>query len=102
MRIGGLLLLIAGGFSASGLSACSDQTTSETYQAAGRYLNNSQRDNIIKNWQRRVQDSPQCEVFKTRLEAAGKRHESAASAAFASDMMRVMEEVDKASCRYQP
>lgn len=84
------------------LAACNQEQAASAYQQASKTFNESQRDSVIANWQRRVADTPQCASFKQRFKAAGARHDSAASALFQADMMKVWEATTAAGCAYSP
>lgn len=59
------------------------------------------RDSVIRNWQSRVADTDRCKPFKERFLSTGKRHLTAASAVFHTDMMAVWESAKKNGCAQQ-
>jgi hypothetical protein len=84
------------------LIGCDKQQAADAANAFGKDYNTSYRDNVIKNWKSKVSDTERCAPFKERFKAAGERHESAASGAFATDMMKIWEDAKAARCKYSP
>ena len=62
----------------------------------------TQRDNVIKNWQKHVSNSQRCKSYKERFKVAGTMHESSATGAFVMDMTKVKESAKKANCLFKP
>lgn len=81
--------------------SCSQEQAASSIQAAGKTYNESNRDNVIKNWQTRVEDSDRCSSFRQRFHVAGIRHESAVTGRFVNDMQKIMSDVKAANCEYK-
>lgn len=92
MKIGKLFLVLCI------LTACSREQSAAVGGAAAKSYLESNRDNIIKNWQAKVAPTPGCAVFKEQFRAAGSRYDSAAAASFHTDMTRVWEAAKAAKC----
>lgn len=60
--------------------------------------NESNRDNVIRNWQSKVLVMPQCLHFKDEFLAAGSRYDNATNGKFAIDMGKVWEAVKATNC----
>lgn len=80
---------------------CSNEDLASAGKTLGEAYNTSNRENVIGNWKSRVDDRPECAGFKARFDRAGKRHQSAASGAFANDMMKIMGDVKAAGCEFK-
>ncbi len=92
MKIGKLLLAVCV------LTACSrEQTAAAGNPAAKSYLE-SNRDNIIKNWQAKVASTPNCAEFKEQFRAVGSRFDNAANASFSIELSKIWEAAKQAKC----
>jgi hypothetical protein len=84
------------------LIGCSQGQIDSSANPAAQKYNESHRDNVIRNWQNRISDGPECSQFKERMKVAGERHTSAASASFTSDLMKVKDAAKAANCVHAP
>ncbi len=80
------------------LLGCSNEDVQNIGSKVGEYYNNSQRDNVAQNWTKNIQDTPECEVYKTRLIEESLKHNSAASGAFVNGMRSVLDTAIQANC----
>jgi hypothetical protein len=83
-----LVLCVVG---ASGEQAFADNSAAKLYH-------DSNRDNIIRNWQAKVSPDPRCAGFKDRFHAVGSRFDNAANASFSIEMSKVWEATKAAKC----
>lgn len=68
--------------------------------SAGKSYNQSYKNNVVKNWQLKVADTPQCRRFKDRFKIAGDRYDDALNGGFHMDMMKIWEDVKRAHCGF--
>ena len=80
------------------LAGCSREQTNAAASAVGNAYNRSHRDAVIANWQAKVASYPACAPLKERFRSVGERYDSAANAAFATDMMKIWEETKSRGC----
>jgi len=80
------------------LVGCSPEQSSATVSTVTKSYIESYRDNVIKNYQTKVMNSPSCIQFKERFKTIGERYDSASSGAFMNDMMKIWEATKTASC----
>ena len=79
-------------------TACSREDVLKTATAAGATYNTSNRDAIIKNWQAKVFEKPECTQFRERFKVAGEKYDSAANGPFQTDMLQVWADTKSAGC----
>ena len=79
-------------------TACSREDVLKTAAAGGTSYNTSTRDNIIKNWQAKVFEKPECTQYRERFKVAGAKYDSAANGAFQADMQQIWDATKKAGC----
>jgi hypothetical protein len=92
MKIGKLLLILCL------LTACSREQTAAAGNTAAKSYLESNRDNIIKNWQAKVAPTPSCAEFKEQFRSVGNRYDNAANASFSIEMSKVWEATKAAKC----
>ena len=80
------------------ISACSREDVLKTSTHAGASYNTSNRDAIIKNWQAKVFEKPECTQFLERFKAAGEKYDNAANGSFQTDMQKVWMDTKLAKC----
>jgi hypothetical protein len=80
------------------LAACSREQTAAAGSTAAKSYLESNRDNIIKNWQTKVASTPSCAEFREQFRAVGSRYDSAANASFSIEMSKVWEATKAAKC----
>jgi hypothetical protein len=80
------------------LAACSREQTAAAGNAAAKSYLESNRDNIIKNWQGKVASTPACTEFKDQFRIVGNRYDNAANASFSIEMSKVWEATKAAKC----
>lgn len=79
-------------------SAASQDDQPSLTHAIGKWYLRFQRDRVIRNYQNRIRDNVSCAGFRDRLEAAGMRHDSAATGGFALDMQKLLREAASQDC----
>jgi restriction system protein len=67
-------------------------------EVIGQRINESQRDNAIRNAQQRISDDARCAKFKDELLVVGRRHNAAAKASFFADLDKVKKAAEVAGC----
>lgn len=80
------------------LTACSREQTAAAGNVAAKSYLESNRDNIIKNWQAKVISEPRCAQFKEQFRTVGSRFDNAANASFSIEMSKVFEATKQARC----
>lgn len=92
MKVGKLMLVLCVS------AACSREQAAAAGNAAAKSYLESNRDNIIKNWQAKVASTPVCADFKEQFRAVGSRYDNAANASFSIEMSKVWEATKAAKC----
>lgn len=69
-------------------------------QAFANSVMENQRDNSIRHYQARVDDSPRCRPLQNKFATVGRRYPSSLSGAFMTEMQKIMKEVENAQCVY--
>lgn len=90
-----MLSALLGGFPSSAVAEDDDPSLVGTFAEA---YHRFERDRIIRNHQKRIKDERRCVGFRDQLEVAGRRHESAATGAFAMDMLQILHEASDQEC----
>lgn len=80
------------------IMGCSREQAATASKLAAKSYNESNRDNIIQNWQAKVAAAPECVRFKDELRVVGSRFDSAANASFHVEMTKVWEAAKAARC----
>lgn len=80
------------------LAGCSQEQSNAAVSAVTKSYTESYRNNVIKNYQAKVTNSPSCAQFKERFKTVGERYDNASNGAFVNDMMKVWEATKAASC----
>jgi hypothetical protein len=80
------------------LVACSREQTNSAVIAVSKTYNESYRDNVIKNYQARVANTPNCSEFREKLKIVGERYDNAVNGGFANDMIEILKAAKAANC----
>jgi hypothetical protein len=96
MKLGKLLLVLCV------LTACSREQTAAAGNSAAKSYLESNRDNIIRNWQAKVASTPGCAGFKEQFRAVGSQFDNAANATFSIEMSKIWEAAKQAKCAAAP
>jgi hypothetical protein len=80
------------------LVACSGESFQSAAEAGIQRIQESQRDGVIRNYQRRISDEERCAHFKERLLTEGQRYDGAANAAFHVELGKVKKAAARVGC----
>jgi hypothetical protein len=83
---------------ALGFAGSPSEQFNSVVNSAGTSSSQSYKNNVVKNWQAKVADTPQCRRFKDRFKIAGDRYDDALNGGFHMDMMKIWEDVKNAHC----
>lgn len=92
MKISRLLFVLCA------LGASSGEQAAFADNPASKLYHQSNRDNIIKNWQAKVASSSRCDGFKEQFRVVGSRFDNAANASFSIEMSKIWEAAKAAKC----
>ena len=80
------------------LVGCSREQILEGVAVIAKNEQVSYRNNVIRNWQNRVVDSPACIGFKESFKVTGTRYDNAVNGKFMNDMTSIWSNVKAAGC----